>query len=985
MSQEFSESAKVHMTRDHAGHVRDLLHVDEPFISTARTAQLAAKQYLEKFGGLLGVAGEHLQNLGLPPEGYPVEAGVEYRLLEEKTQFDATTVVFGQTYLGVPVWEAGLAVHVLENPYRVVSAQSTLHPDLHVDLPKKGALDRLQRLTEETLARSLGLPEKERDKGKDKHKDKYKDKDKHFHRPSLKIERQEWYIYRYEGAQRVRVAEPITGEPGGEHRHFTHSHRYPELPPVSGEIRDGRHYLVTAVYFVLGTPEIPDLHWVALIEAGTLSVLLLRAFVDSVNGFVLAQDPMTLNSGPLPGATNAQLNPLRSSVLLPGLAPPVAGNYALKGDMVQVKDVEPPPIAPPLEPVGTDFNFNARTDEFSAVNAYYHSDRFFRLVAQLGFNVNVYFGGTLLPSVVDHRGLGGNLINAHCVGNGAFGIQQTAFALADLSNVVQPLGIACDWRVVLHEIAGHGILYNHVNSPNFGFSHSAGDSFAAVLNDYDSQAPDRFETFPWLPIIGRRHDRTPAAGWGWNGPIAFPPSPSYGNEEILCTTHFRLYRAIGGDSTEVPMRIFAGNYVAYLILRTIGALTQATNPPNATAYASGLMAADLGNWTSAAQAGGCYWKVIRWAFEKQGLFQPVAMPKPNNNIGDPPPVDVYIDDGRHGEYQYEPSGAYPYLQRFWETTDIWNRHHPDGQAAHQTPIVGHANHAYVVVKNRGTQAANNVTVRGWHCRPSAGLVWPDDWKPMTTASLTTPNVPSGGQVVVGPFEWHPDHHGHECMFMDTGTAGDLANNDPASFLPSATGPTPLWRMVPCDNNQGLRAVIPVPGGGRRKALVRAFRKRRFWASNPTPNTAKMEVRAVLPAFLASRGWIAYLDNPGGGSFSLGPRDSREIHPRLLGGQDFTELQVLAAGRVAIEFIVLADGLVAGGLTYVLDPGLKEPACEEAEEERDEKECHEPEKREHYKCCQHEACEPHRCCKHEKCGECDERERSRRIKFEIDLD
>ena len=321
MSQEFNEAAKVHMTRDHGGYVRDLLHIDEPFLSTARTPQLAAKQYLEKFGGLLGVPHEQLQNLGLSPEDLPVEGGVEYRLLEEKTQFDATTVVFGQTYFGVKVWEAGLAVQVLENPYRVVSAQSTLHHDLRADFPKKAAIDRLERLNEETLAGCLGLPKK--------------NKDKHFHRSSLKIERTEWYIYRYDSAQRVRLSEPLSGE----QQHFTHSHRNPDLPAVNSEIKDGQHYLVKAVYFVLSTSEIADLHWIALIEAETLSVLLLRAFVDSVNGLVFTQDPMTLNGGPLPNATTAQLNPMRRSVLLPGLVPPVGGNYAFTGDMVQLRDV----------------------------------------------------------------------------------------------------------------------------------------------------------------------------------------------------------------------------------------------------------------------------------------------------------------------------------------------------------------------------------------------------------------------------------------------------------------------------------------------------------------------------------------------------------------------------------------------------------------------------------------------------------------------
>jgi hypothetical protein len=582
------------------------------------------------------------------------------------------------------------------------------------------------------------------------------------------------------------------------------------------------------------------------------------------------------------------------------------------------------------------------------------------------------------------------------LGTGTFGILQTAFALADTTNVAQPIGIACDYRVVLHELGGHGILYNHVNSANFGFSHSAGDSFGAVLNDAESQATDRFLTFPWIPAVPRRHDRTPAAGWGWNGQIGLNPFSGfdpggYNNEQILCTTHFRIYRAIGGDSTEAAMRQFAGRYMAYLILRTIGALTQATNPPNATIYASYLMGADFGNWTSADQVGGAYWKVIRWAFEKQGLYQPIAMPKPNNNIGAPPPVDVYIDDGRQGEYQYGPAAQFPYLQRFWENTDIWNRHHPDGQPKHQTPVVGRTNHAYVRVKNRGTQQAFGVVVHGHHCRPTCGLVWPDDLKPMTTVSLSVPGgVPPGGQVVVGPFEWKPEYRGHECMFMSVSAAGDRANNDVTTFLPMATGPTPLWRMVPSDNNQGLRAVVPVPGGGQRRALVAAFRERRFWASNPFAKTSKVKVRAILPGFLLTRGWAINLDNPGAGSFTLGPRGARVIKPRLVGGQTFTAAEVIAAGQVAIELVVFVDGLVVGGITYVLDPHLKLPAVEfiegEEEHERDE----DDEEHEHHGEERHreegEEEGSERREHHERLGSSEHKEKEpRRIKLEIDLD
>ena len=61
------------------------------------------------------------------------------------------------------------------------------------------------------------------------------------------------------------------------------------------------------------------------------------------------------------------------------------------------------------------------------------------------------------------------------------------------------------------------------------------------------------------------------------------------------------------------------------------------------------------------------------------------------------------------------------------------------------------------------------------------------------------------------------------MFMSVSAAGDRANTDPASGMPTAAGPAALWQMVPCDNNLGLRAMIPVPGGGRRRALVESCR------------------------------------------------------------------------------------------------------------------------------------------------------------------
>jgi hypothetical protein len=175
MHQQYEESAKIHLGRDASGVPRDLLHVEEVFVSSARTAQLAAREYLEKFGPTLGLKPEELRHTGLRPEGRPTEAGIEYRFLQEKSQFDATTVTFSQTCFGLPVWEAGLAVHMLQNPFRVTSAQSTAHLDLAVTRPAEKAIKAIAPVSEETLARQLGLSKK--NDGLD--------------RASLKIERQQ--------------------------------------------------------------------------------------------------------------------------------------------------------------------------------------------------------------------------------------------------------------------------------------------------------------------------------------------------------------------------------------------------------------------------------------------------------------------------------------------------------------------------------------------------------------------------------------------------------------------------------------------------------------------------------------------------------------------------------------------------------------------------------------------------------------------------
>ena len=904
MFQEFNKAKKVHVNRDDKGVVRDLLHTDAPFVSDAPTPQLAADQYLSQYGDLLGIASEETNNLTKARDANATDDGRELRFHSEKQQFDMTTVAYQQTRFGLPVWHGGVSIQMKKGPYRVLSSQSTRHADLDLEKPSSATLERLKKLDEATLAKCLGLS----------------DQTEGFERKSLAIERISLIIYRYAAAKRLISEQPPPGSEGFAPSQPTSSL---PLPPVADSIVEGQHYVSAEVRFALAPSGQQIIHWVAIIEAETLSVLYLRAFIADVNALVFQFDPMTTNSGPLPNATTTSLNTVRSSVPLQGLVAPAAGLQSLTGNNVRISDVESPLVASPTQPAATDFNFNARTNNFAAVNAYYHCDRFFRLVQDLGFNLSSYFGAaTAFPNAVDHRGLGGsgNVINAHCLGtSGGLGILQTTFALADTGDVVNPIGIACDYRVVLHELGGHGVLYPHVHSPNFGFSHSAGDSVAAITNDPDTRAPDRFVTFPWVDI-GRRHDRAVSAGFGWSGNIALHPFSSidgggYNNEQILSTTMFRFYRSIGGDSTSLQMRQFAARFAVYLILRAISTLTPPTNPSNAAGFATALLNADLGDWTSEGHAGGAYGKVIRWAFEKQGLFQPAGTATPNNHEGAPPAVDVYVEDGRHGEYPYQPV--------HWNCQAIWNRRHDDGGTTHEESVVGVTNFAFVKIKNRGTQAATGVVVKAFHANPAAGLVYPNDWQPMTTAQLPAANVApnSSAEVTVGPFRWVPSQIGHECMFMVASATGD-----PSNISNLAAGESiPEWRLVPNDNNIGQRNVFPVAGGGGLKGLLASLDGLQVLIKNPHKTDARVIVKVTLPKLLVKAGWQVAFENPGADAFALKSGEAKAVVLKLKPGKTFPAKDVKSARDKTIRLEAYANGILVGGMSYQLDPTLKAPA------------------------------------------------------------
>jgi zinc metalloprotease ZmpB len=341
-------------------------------------------------------------------------------------------------------------------------------------------------------------------------------------------------------------------------------------------------------------------------------------------------------------------------------------------------------------------------------------------------------------------------------------------------------------------------------------------------------------------------------------------------------------------------------------------LTPATNPGNAAGWVNALIAADTGDWTSAGLTGGAYAKVIRWAFEKQGLFQAVGAPTPVAKEGKPPEQDVYIDDGHHGEYQFQPV--------HWENQNVWNRRYSDDGTAHEDPWLNRTNYAYCRVRNRGTQTATGVVVKAYHTDPGAGLTWPDDWVAMTTAQLSVADIPPGGEVVVGPFAWTPTVADHECLLMIASAAGDPSNVD--AFGPGES--IAEWRLVPHDNNIGQRNVHPVPAAGGAIGIARALDGRSFTVRNPFDRRVKVALGITLPPVLVEKGWLVHASSAGGSGFSLAPGASRRVRLAVTRGGEVSAAEVSASAARSVRISVHADGILIGGMTYALDPDRAEP-------------------------------------------------------------
>ena len=316
---EFDEPSNAHIIRDRQSIVRNVLHNQRPVVIKAATAVDAAESYCRSHWELLGLRPTEFESLRLQPQNEPTDVGVEHRFLSEKEQFDVTTVTFQQTCLGLPVWQAGTSVHLkqLPNSFEVISFQTTRHDELARDglMPTRDRVMRLKSIDAQTLAQQLGIA----------------DKVTGFDPASLRIRHQKLMIYRHEAKKRAQSPDSANSRGG------ISPYAMP-LPPVPGDIVERSHNVVSAVYFDLKRIDRPSTHWVALVDAKTLSVLYLEEFAAGVKGKVFLADPMTTHGGPWPSASNAKLNPLRIWAALPKLHQ--TNPQKLVGSNVRIADFE---------------------------------------------------------------------------------------------------------------------------------------------------------------------------------------------------------------------------------------------------------------------------------------------------------------------------------------------------------------------------------------------------------------------------------------------------------------------------------------------------------------------------------------------------------------------------------------------------------------------------------------------------------------------
>jgi hypothetical protein len=502
-----------------------------------------------------------------------------------------------------------------------------------------------------------------------------------------------------------------------------------------------------------------------------------------------------------------------------------------------------------------------RSDALSAAHAFLRGDELMQRFKAYNLPTADYFRRARLPIVLRHRAplkgaRNGNAVNAQVdpdtvaaslpaiplppappphveVSFGAANLRRRGLVEVTTKRWrLQPAGIAADRRWAWHEFC-HVLNYASFGKTEFRFAHSAGDALAAIVCDPDSVLgkPDpkhefaRHITFPWV-ALGRRHDRDAGRGWaccGRRNIARLASSTAFDNqrrgyfeEQLLSSALFRFYRSIGGDCANRDDRRAASDYCIYLIMRAIAQLDPIVPTRTIDAFVDELMQADSATrlWDVIAawpentptrtlhRVGGCVHKVMRWAFERQGLYATGADPRATfEGVGKPPPVDIFIANARPAEA----GGAPPEDGGYWPVPLQWSKTPQPWHASDNGIKLASTGRLVITVRNRGTQTATGVVVACWLWPVAAASPAPTYDPPWPAPASPAQDVAPGAAV---GFEFDPGvpltGTKRYFVFAVATCHGDRANIDAASSQPCATLGAPLLDLVANDNNLGVR-------------------------------------------------------------------------------------------------------------------------------------------------------------------------------------
>jgi hypothetical protein len=504
-----------------------------------------------------------------------------------------------------------------------------------------------------------------------------------------------------------------------------------------------------------------------------------------------------------------------------------------------------------------------RSDDLAAVHAFERARELFERFDSYGFQPGNVFKQARLPLRMRHRavlpgGTSGNTVNAmvrtDAIGTGLDvpfdeGLRprlEVLFGSAALANrhaerladgrcgPAQYLGIAADPRWAWHEF-GHVLSFAASGELEFPFAHSAGDALAAIVHAPDSRfGPSSSQaglTFPWVQIR-RRHDRRASDGWCWCGrrnrlrlsKSARLPRPfsDYVEEQMLSSSLYTLYEVLGGHTRDpedeagsTAWRRRASDYAVYLIMRATACTGPSDVVPMSSAdqFVSALADADVATdrWDAPTpwydgggmtrRRGGTAHKVVRWAFEKQGLFAEDRPDETCEGEGRPPNVDLFIPG--IGD---RACGGYAPVSLAW-TTERPAEWHSGG-------ITFQDGWFRVTIGNRGHLPSGPVRVRLW-----VGAAYPDRlaWvgpvfegraeelagpESVKTVGFELPAAVARGTAVL-------------CVLAEVSCVADRANSDPAASLACAiydfppTDTVELVDLVANDNNLGFALFSPM--------------------------------------------------------------------------------------------------------------------------------------------------------------------------------